>query len=96
MASGWVRCDVGDVDAELEAGSAPWDPHDAVAEALLGQRLPVRRGGEGDAGVGVEVVDVRRLDEGVHRRVDRRRSSPGPCRQKSNAATISSSRSTPG
>ena len=67
---------LGDVDAELEAGSAPWDPHDAVAEALLGQRLPVCGGGEGDAGVGVEVVDVRRLDEGVHRRVDRRRSAP--------------------
>jgi hypothetical protein len=36
------------------------------------------------------------LDEPVHRGVDRRAAPPLPCRQKSNAATISSSRSTPG
>ena len=36
------------------------------------QRLPVGRGGEGDARVRVQVVDVRAVDQAVHRRVDRR------------------------
>ena len=38
-----------------------------------GQRLAVGRGGERDAGVGVQVVDVRGVDEPVHGGVDRRR-----------------------
>ena len=62
----------GDVETELEPRAPPGHPHDAVAEALLGQRLAVGGGGEGDAGVGVEVVDVVELDQAVHRRVDRR------------------------
>ena len=37
-----------------------------------------------------------RVHEAVHRGVDRRCRAARPCRQKSNAATISSSRSTPG
>ena len=36
---------------------------------------PVGRGGERDARIGVEVVDVRGVDEAVHRRVDRRRGA---------------------
>ena len=68
-----VGLDRGDVEAELEAGSAPRHPHDLLAEDLLGQRLAVGGGGDRDAGVGVQVVDVRGVDEAVHRGVDRRR-----------------------
>ena len=60
-----------DVEAELEARTTPRHPHDLVAEGLLGQLLAVGRGRDGDAGVGVQVVDVRRIDEAVHRGVDR-------------------------
>ena len=35
------------------------DPRDAIAEALLRQRFAVGCGGERDAGVGVQVIDVR-------------------------------------
>ena len=64
--------DLGDVEAELEAGAAPRHPHDLVAEDGPGQLLAVGRGRDRDAGVGVQVVDVRRVDEAVHRGVDRR------------------------
>ena len=40
-----------------------------------GQRLAVGGGGERDAGVGVQVVDVRGVDQAVHRGVDRRRGA---------------------
>ncbi len=63
----------GDVDAELEAGAPPRHPDDAIAEALLGERLAVDGRRQRDARVGVEVVDVIGVDEAVHRRVDRRR-----------------------
>ena len=62
--------DGGDVQAELEAGAAPRHPHHLLAEALLGQRLAVGRGGQGDAGVGVEVVDVGGVHQTVHGGVD--------------------------
>ena len=65
--------DRGDVEAELEAGPAPRHPHDLLAEDLLGQRLAVGGGRDRDAGVGVQVVDVRGVHEPVHRGVDRRR-----------------------
>ena len=67
--------DVRDVEAELEARPAPRHPDDPVAEDLLGQRLSVGGGRDRDAGVGVQVVDVRGVDEAVHRRVDRRRGA---------------------
>ena len=67
--------DRGDVQAELEAGSAPRHPDDLVAEDLLGQRLTVGGGRDRDAGVGVQVVDVRGVDEPVHGGVDRRRGA---------------------
>ena len=73
MACGCVRRTSAMSRPSWKPGPAPRHPHDAVAEALLGQRLAVDGGGQGDAGVGMEVVDVRRLDEAVHRRVDRRR-----------------------
>jgi hypothetical protein len=44
-----------------------------VAEAGLGQVLAVGGGGEGDPGVGVQVVDVGGVHQAVHRGVDRRR-----------------------
>jgi hypothetical protein len=44
----------------------------------------------------VKVVDVRGVDKSVQRAIDRRRGAASACRQKSKAATISSSRSTPG
>ena len=63
--------DLGDVEAELEAGTAPGHPDDAVAEDLLREGLAVGRRRDRDAGVGVEVVDVGGVDESVHGRVDR-------------------------
>ncbi len=62
-----------DVEAELEAGPAPRHPHHLVAVHLPGERLAVRGGRDRDPGVGVQVVDVRGVDEAVHRGVDRRR-----------------------
>jgi hypothetical protein len=70
----WVLLgDRGDVQAELEARPAPRHPDHAVAEALAGQRLAVGGGGQRDAGVGVQVVDVRSGDQAVHGGVDGRR-----------------------
>ena len=70
---GLVPADRRDVEAELEPGPAPRHPGDPVAEAAPRERLAVGGGRERDAGVGVEVVDVGRVDEAVHRGVDRRR-----------------------
>jgi hypothetical protein len=67
----------GDVQAELEAGTAPGYPHHPVAEARAGQLLAVGRAGERDAGVRVQVVDVRGVHQAVHGGVDgRRRAAP--------------------
>ena len=78
-------------------GPAPRHPDHAVAEALAGQLLAVGRGGERDA---------RSRGAGGRRAAASTRpciavsidgaAPPRPCRQKSKAATISSSRSTPG
>ena len=75
IACGFASLHRGDVQAELEAGPPPRHPHHPVAEALLGQRLAVGRGGQRDARVGVQVVDVRGVDQAVHRGVDRRRGA---------------------
>ena len=70
----WVGLlDLRDVEAELEARTAPRHPDDLLAEDLLGQRLAVGGGRDRDAGVGVQVVDVGGVDQAVHGRVDRRR-----------------------
>jgi len=66
-----------DVEAELDAGPAPRHPDDLAAERLLGELLAVLGRREGDARVGVQVVDVVRVDEPVHERVDRRRRAAG-------------------
>jgi hypothetical protein len=68
---GAVPGDGGDVQAELEPGPPPRHPGHPVPEALGGQPLPVGRAGQGDAGVGVQVVDVGGVDQPVHGRVDR-------------------------
>jgi hypothetical protein len=62
----------GDVQAKLEAGPPPRHPHDPVAEYLLGERLAIGGGGQGDAGVRVQVVDVGGVHEAVHGGVDGR------------------------
>ena len=75
MASGWSR--------RMAAMSRPsWKPgrrHGTHAtrspKQSLGQRLAVGRGGEGDARVRMEVVDVGGVDQPVHRGVDRRRGA---------------------
>jgi hypothetical protein len=67
-----VPPDLRDIQAELEAGPPPRHPRHPVAEAGLGQRLAVPGRGQRDAGVRVEVVDVRRLDQAVHGGVDGR------------------------
>ena len=64
-----------DVEAELEARSAPGDPHDLVTEDRRRELGAVRGRGDRDAGVRVQVVHVRGVDQGVHRRVDRRRGA---------------------
>jgi hypothetical protein len=71
------RLDRGDVQPELEARAAPGNPHHPVTEALLGERLAVSCCSQRDPAVGVQVVDVWRLHQRVHGRVDARcRSAP--------------------
>ena len=75
IACGFAVLDRRDVQAELEAGAAPWHPHHAVAEDGARERLAVGRGGDRDARVGVEVINVCGVDKAVHGRVDRRRGA---------------------
>ena len=64
--------DIGDVQTELKPGPPPGNPHHAIAEDLFRQRLAVRRSGQGDTGVGVQVIDMGRVNKAVHGGVDRR------------------------
>ncbi len=66
------------VQPELEAGSPPRHPGDTIAEAVARQPFAVGCGGQRDARVRVQVVDVVRLDEPVHRGVDRWRRAAAP------------------
>ena len=76
IASGCVAPDGGDVEARAGSpGRRHGDPGDPIAEAARGQRLAVGGRREGDPRIGVEVVDVRGVDEAVHRGVDRRRGA---------------------
>jgi hypothetical protein len=68
--------DRGDVEAELEPGTAPRHPHDDVTEDLLGQGLPVDGSRDGDAGVRVQMVDVDGADEAMRSGIDGRRGTP--------------------
>ena len=69
------RLDRGDVEAEFEAGATPRHPRHAISEDGARQGLAVGCGGDRDARVGVEVINVRGVDEAVHGRVDRRRGA---------------------
>jgi len=71
-----LRGDGGDVEAELEAGSAPRHPHHPVTEAFGGQFLPVGGGRHCDAGIRMQVIDVQGVEESVHGGIDRRRGAP--------------------
>ena len=62
----------GDVESELKARPPPRHPRHLLAEDLVRQPLPVGGRRDGDAAVGMEMVDVRGIDEGVHGGVDRR------------------------
>jgi hypothetical protein len=68
----------GDLQAQLEAGSAPRHPRHLAAKALLGQGLTIDRRRQGDHGVGVQVIHVAGVHQRVHRGVDRRRRAAGP------------------
>jgi hypothetical protein len=72
---GVTRGHFGDVEAELETGPAPGDPHDSLTEASLGQRFPVGRRRKSDTRVRVKVVDVVGVNKTVHGGVDRRRGT---------------------
>ncbi len=63
----------GDFQPQLEAGPPPRQPADEVAEARPGQCLAVGRRGEGDAGIGVQMINMREVEQPVHGRVDGRR-----------------------
>ncbi len=63
--------DRGDVLAELPAGATPGNPDHFLAERPRGERFAVRGRREGDAGVGMQVVDVRGIHQSVHGGVDR-------------------------
>ena len=65
--------DRGDVQAQLESRPPPRHPGDLVAEDRLGQLLPVRRGRDRDPRVRMQMIDMRGIDQPVHRRVDTRR-----------------------
>ena len=69
---GVLLLDRGDVESELEAGAAPRDPDDLVAEDLGGQRLAIDGGRDCDARIRMQVVNVCGIDEAVHGGVDRR------------------------
>ena len=56
----------------VEAGPLVVEPHRLVAERVRREPSSVRRGRERDHRVRVRVVDVRRGDEGVQKRLDRR------------------------
>jgi hypothetical protein len=70
-----LSLDFGDVETQLEARASPRHPHHLVAINLGGQLFAIRSGGNGDAGVWVKVVNMIRIDQGVHCGVDGRRSA---------------------
>ena len=64
--------------AQLPARPLPRHPRHRAAPDLLDQLLAVGGAGQGDDAVGMQVVDVRVLDQRVHRGVDRRGGTAGP------------------
>ena len=65
--------DLGDVQSQLESRPPPRHPGHLVAEDLPGQLLPVRRRRDRDPRVRMQMIDMRRIHQPVHRRVDARR-----------------------
>ena len=63
--------DLRQVQAQLEAWTTPVDPGHTVAETSSRQGLAVSCCRERNPRVGVEMIDMRGVDESVHRRVDR-------------------------
>jgi len=59
-----------DIETELESGAPPRHPQHPVTECLAGQFFPVDRGGQGDSGIGVQVIDMGCIDQPVHGGVD--------------------------
>ena len=62
--------DGSNVEPELESGAAPRHPHDPLTEGSGRQGLTVGGGGERNAGVRMQVVDMGGIHQGVHGRVD--------------------------
>ena len=58
--------DRGDVEGELESGAPPRHPEDPLAKAGSRQSLTVRRRGEGDPSIRMEVIDVGQGHEAMH------------------------------
>ena len=80
VASGRIRDGTPQHQRELEARTLPGHPHDAPAVACVELVEPgpaVGTGREGDRPVRVQVIDVRRRQKRVERRVDRRSHAPG-------------------
>ena len=69
---GMFGLDRGNVQSQLETRAAPRHPHHAVTEDLGGQLLAVGGRRDRDSGIGMKMVDVRRIDETVHCGIDRR------------------------
>ncbi len=70
-----VALDRGDVQAQLEPRPPPRHPDHSVAKTVGHQLLAIGRGGQRDAGVGVQVVYMCGVDQAVHRGVDRGRGT---------------------
>ena len=62
--------DRGNVQPQLKPGAPPRHPHNPVPERLTGQFFPVDSGSQGDPGIRVQMIHVRRVDQAVHCRVD--------------------------
>ncbi len=63
-----------EVEAELEAGTAPGQPADLRAEDFLRQFLRILRGRNRDDRVRMHVIDMRERHETMQRRIDRGRA----------------------
>ena len=61
------RCDV---EAQLESGATPGDPGNPGAKDVSSQSFAVCRCRDGNGAVGMQMVDMRGLDQAVHRSVD--------------------------
>src|SRR4029453_234049 len=70
-----VGLDLGDVQAQLETWPAPRHPDDSLTEDLCRQLLAIHRCRDRDTGIRMEVINMRRSYQPMHRGVDRGRGS---------------------